>query len=67
MLRCIAAWHSCVALCEERRRAMNITAAALAVDRWNYIINGVCVTASRKCDPCDPDVGCLCLSCHASG
>jgi hypothetical protein len=40
-------------LSEEKRRALNITAAWLAVDRWNYIINGVCVTTSRTGDSCD--------------
>ena len=42
-----------VALSEEKRRALSITAAWLAVDRWNYIINGLCLTASRTGDPCD--------------
>ncbi|MBE0549575.1 MAG: hypothetical protein IH627_18350 [Rubrivivax sp.] len=41
------------ALSDEKRRAMNITAARPAVDRWTYIINGLCVTASRTGDPCD--------------
>ena len=42
-----------VALFEEKRRALNITAAWLAVDRCNYIINEACVTASRTGDRCD--------------
>ena len=33
-----------VALSEEKSRALNITAAWLALDRCNYILNGACVT-----------------------
>ena len=42
-----------VAISEEKRRALNITAAWPAIDRWNYIINGLCVTATSTGDPCD--------------
>jgi hypothetical protein len=55
-----------VALTEEKRRAVNNIVGWLAVARWNYTINSVCVTASRTA-PVRPDVGCLCLNCHASG
>ena len=37
-----------VALSEEKSRALNITAAWLAVDRFNYIINGACVTGEQN-------------------
>ena len=36
-----------IAVCEEKVRALNITAAWLAVDRWNYIINGACVRMTQ--------------------
>ena len=41
----------CVAISEEKARLLAILAAWLVVDRWKYIINGVCVTANRAGDP----------------
>ena len=41
-----------VALSEERR-APNITAAWTAVDRWNHIINGARIAATRDDRPAD--------------
>jgi hypothetical protein len=54
-----------IAVSEEKKRALNIVAASLAVDRWNYIINGACFTAKPDGPPARPEVGCLRLSCHA--
>jgi hypothetical protein len=39
--------HSCLAISEAKGRAAAIVASLPAVDRWNYIIKDLSVTASR--------------------
>ena len=47
---CAATVHSkrfCLAISEVKGRALAIVAAWPVVERWNYIINGLCVTVNR--------------------
>ena len=43
----VASMRCCLAISEEKARAPAIVAAWLVVDRWNYIIKDLSVTASR--------------------
>lgn len=46
---CAATVHSkrfCLAISEVKGRALAIVAAWPVVERWNYIINGLCVTVN---------------------
>jgi hypothetical protein len=49
----VPSMRRCLAISEEKARSLASVAAWLVVDRWNYIINDVCITASRTGEPCD--------------
>ena len=44
----VPSMRCCLAISEEKARSLAIVAAWLVVDRWNYIINGVCVLRADR-------------------